>query len=141
MSASTREWTGSVKVLPTAMAHMAIEATRLAGSMRDRTDVERVARELRDWIADHAYTLAEWADAIEQLYVRLDATTPCAREHGPTVELPNAQLLSLGRIAAYGGPTWARLGALCLPDDMLGVQSPRFPHGGCGIAPDGSVSS
>lgn len=66
-----RQWTGSVSDLPKAMRELAIEMSRIASAgnaPRDESD----ANQLAGFLQDHAYTLSEWADAVEQLYARLD---------------------------------------------------------------------
>lgn len=82
-----REWTGSVAVLPDSMAALAIEMSNLATNRNAPMD-ESDAREMADFLRDHAYTLAEWSDAIRELYARLDE---------PKGEIPtNAQAIALG---------------------------------------------
>lgn len=67
-----REWTGSVAVLPEAMRELAIKMANVA-AIRNAPMDESDAREMATFLADEAYTLSEWADAVEQLYARLDA--------------------------------------------------------------------
>jgi hypothetical protein len=90
-----REWTGSVAVLPESMAAFAVEMSNKAyearGELRssERSDVDHALSELVSFLQDHASTLAEWSDAVRELYVRLDE---------PKDEFPtNAQGVALAR--------------------------------------------
>jgi hypothetical protein len=62
-----REWTGSVSDLPAGMRHGAAELARAANDMSiERSEYPVI---MRDFVA----SVLEWADAVEQLYVRRDA--------------------------------------------------------------------
>jgi hypothetical protein len=76
---TTREWTGSVAVLPESMAAFAVEMANKANdaleelrTAEDRSDVDRALSEVATFLQDHAYTLGEWSDAVRELYARLD---------------------------------------------------------------------
>lgn len=88
-----REWTGSVAVLPQAMRQLANACADMANEpdrdpKPEGADVERIAAALAEFLRDEAYTLSEWADAIEQLYARLDEGDP----------ITNAQMVKLGQL-------------------------------------------
>lgn len=95
---------------------------------------------LGSYLRDHAYSLAEFARQVQEEYVRLSDTTeqPTAGEH---VHITNAAALRLGQITVYGGPVYAGFDFLSVGASRIGVVSPRFPNGGCGIDTDGSTSS
>lgn len=122
-----REWTGSVSVLPQSMRELALEF--------DRKAHEHGTSPLSSYLVDHASTLIEWADAIEQLYARLD--------EGDTVT--NAQGVALARFLRghfmrdrFSNATVCRGGA-GLPDDFLYVRFSDGYEGG--IAPNGDTST
>lgn len=85
-----REWTGSVAVLPKAMRELAVTMASLADrAHRDGVNEPKASlSEVQSFLRDEAYSLSEWADAIEQLYARLDAGDG----------ITNAQMVTLGRL-------------------------------------------
>lgn len=110
LRARGREWSGSCANLSESLRALAIE---FAG--KSHTDA---GSPLASYLSDHAYTLAEWADAVEQLYARLDEG-----------EIPtNAQGVALARFLrprfrddAHPADRGARVtrGGMGLPDDYL----------------------
>jgi hypothetical protein len=137
-----REWTGSVAVLPESLRKLAIDMANLANAAREQLEVldaslyddevqqlQGLADAQRAFLAGHAYTLREWAVAVEQLYARRD-------------ESLNAQGLALARLMA--GRRGERVNILTNATFTLpeGWWLATFECGfECGIAPDGSVSS
>lgn len=125
-----REWTGSVANLGASMRLLAEEFAKRGYS----TEASNVRRE-REYLADQAYTLAEWADAIEQLYARLDEG-----------EVPtNAQGVALARFLRghfrndrFANATVTR-GGMGLSDKYLLVRMSDGYTGG--IAPNGDTST
>lgn len=126
-SLANREWTGSVAALPESLRNLAQEFMRTSHG-----DPALLAGYLRD----HAYTLNEWGDAVDQLYVRLDERP---REGCPT----NAQGVALaGRFKPDTTSIVVTRGGFGLPDTYLYVvesNSGRDFH--CGIDEEGRVSS
>lgn len=122
-----REWTGSVSVLPHSMREFANEMTNVARTVED--DPAALAAKLSGFLIDHAYTLSEWADAVDQLYARLDEGKV------PT----NAQGVALARFLrpsfaddadpGYRHATVMR-GGMGLPDDYIAVSLPDGYVGG-----------
>jgi hypothetical protein len=64
LHAHGREWTGSVSDLPKSLRALAQEFLAKANAHPDSP--------LASYVQDHAWTLTEWADAVELLYARLD---------------------------------------------------------------------
>ncbi len=144
---ATREWTGSVTDLPKSVHELAIEFARNGTAARDLGALDDLStaelrlrlRELAEFMQDHAYTLNEWADAVEQLHVKL--SEPAA----PGV-LTNAQGVEIARrfthTTASVHITRGSQGIgendvyLIVNDRRAGV---RPFH--CGIDPEGRVSS
>lgn len=123
-----REWTGSVAVLPEAVRELAVKMANLANQGWREENLDQVQK-LEAFLRDEAYTLNEWADAIEQLYARRD-------------ESLNAQGLALARLMA--GRRGERVTVITNATFTLaeGWWLVTFECGfECGIAPDGSVSS
>lgn len=129
-----REWTGSVAVLPESMRLLALQMDELANTGA----VDGVEMRGADFLRDHAATLAEWADAVEQLYARLDEG-----------EIPtNAQGIALARFLrpafrddAHPADRSAHVsrGGAGLPDSYLYVRLSDGYEGG--IDSDGRVST
>lgn len=63
-----REWTGSCAVLPESMREFATSLIEHGHATND------------SFCVDHASTLREWADAVEQLYVKRDAVERVAMQ-------------------------------------------------------------
>jgi hypothetical protein len=106
-----REWTGSVAVLPEAMAELAVEMMNLATQQADPAVV-------RQWLRNHASTLGEWSSAVRELYVRVDETDG---------EVPtNAQGIALARF----------LRAQFRDDVHPGDRSAHVSRGGAGLGDD-----
>lgn len=136
---SEREWTGSVSNLPAGIRNLAIamsdRGSERIDSADERSDVDRELIELRAWLQDHAYSLSEWADAVEQLYARLD--------EGEVVT--NAQGVSLARFLRShfrADPltnATVTLGGMGLSTDYLLVRMADGYTGG--IAQNGDTST
>jgi hypothetical protein len=118
-----REWTGSCANLAESMEALAVKFASRANETGD------------SFLQDEAYTLSEWADAIRELYARLDVGDGL---------VTNAQGVAIARLmrgrldetATVSRPLARTAG---LPENWLLVTfSAGFE---CGIAPDGSVSS
>lgn len=118
-----REWTGSCANLGESMRALAITFAERGNETND------------SFLRDEAYTLSEWADAIDELYARLDVGEGL---------VTNAQGTAIARLmrgrldeTVTVSRTLARVAGL--PANWLLVTfSAGFE---CGIAPDGSVSS
>lgn len=139
-----RQWTGSCANVPAslrALASAIYERTNevIDGAREqpptDRAEADALLREaftLIDWLRDHATTLNEWGDAVEQLYARLD-------EGSPTTNAQGIGIARLMRSRPGVGVTNITPSPFGLPGEYVGVA---FNDGFvCGIAPDGSVSS
>lgn len=118
-----REWTGSCAVLPEALRALAITFAERGGETND------------SFLRDEAYTLSEWADAVEQLYARLDAGEPYTNAQG--VALARRITERTQRVEVYPRPFDLPDGSLRVLIHDAGAQR-AFE---CGIEPDGSVSS
>jgi hypothetical protein len=141
--ATERQWTGSVAKLPESMDQLAVEMSMKASAAAVRLADVPEARELAQFLADHAYTLSEWADAVRTLYVRVDETDG---------EVPtNAQGVALARFLRPGferadradrHAQVSRAGA-GLGDDYLYVRVPNGRGGWYegGIDREGRVST
>jgi hypothetical protein len=127
-----RQWTGSVAVLPVSLRDLAQDFMHKAHGHEDSP--------LSSYLIDHAYSLSEWGDAVEQLYARLDA------KGSSSSVMTNAQGVALA--ARFTERTLGinlSRGSFGLPDDYIyaiardkraGVADFHF-----GIDPEGRVSS
>jgi hypothetical protein len=146
---STREWTGSTKDVAGSLHAMAQEFASRAMAARDLLAVgdEMSVDELRGaldrlgtYMQDHAYTLNEWGDAVEQLYVRLDAKGSSASV------MTNAQGVALAaRFTERTLSINVTQGSFGVPKDYVyGVARDRQANVAdfhFGIDPEGRVSS
>lgn len=130
-----REWTGSVSVLPHSMREFANEMTNVARTVED--DPAALAAKLSGFLIDHAYTLSEWADAVDQLYARLDEGKVPTNAQGVAL----ARFLGNGFRNAERRFAWANvaLGGAGLPDSYLHVRMGDGYEGG--IDREGRVST
>lgn len=129
-----REWTGSTAVLPESLRLLALQMQELANTGA----INGVEMTAADFLRDNAYTLSEWADAVEQLYARLDEG-----------EIPtNAQGIALARFLrpafrddAHPADRSAQVsrGGMGLPDSYLLVRLSDGYTGG--IDRDGRTST
>jgi hypothetical protein len=138
-----REWTGSVANLPESMRAFAVEMANLANEEAaelksdERHEVDAALERVVEFLRDHAYTLSEWGDAVEQLYARLDAPAGAG-------DFTNAQALAVGRIALrppYHTAVWPT--PFDLPDGyaLVCTKEAGVVNAQYGVAPDGSVST
>lgn len=142
---SDRDWSGSVSVLPESLRDLAREfmsashEARAELSSDQRGDVDVALQKLAAFTADHASTLSEWADAVEQLYVRADERP---RPGCPT----NGQGVALaGRFHEDTLSVTVTRGGFGLPANYLYViersRRPGVNDFHCGIDEHGRVSS
>lgn len=119
---SAREWTGSCANLGESMRALAIKFAERAHETND------------SFLQDEAYTLSEWADAIDQLYIRSDAGGLITNAQGAAI----ARLMR-GRLDETVTVSRTLAQVVGLPENWLLVTfSAGFE---CGIAPNGGVSS
>lgn len=126
-----REWTASTTVLPQAMRELAVKMAREAN---EATVLDNDAARLRNFLRDEAYTLSEWADAVEQLYARLPDGQPHTNAQG--VALVKRINERTRRVIVTPQP-------FDLPPGYLGVVYEDDGAGPftCGIDVDGVMSS
>lgn len=129
LHARGREWTGSVSDLPNSLRALAMEFAETALANRDS--------QLSSYLQDHAYTLSEWGDAVEQLYAKLDEGEIVTNAQGVAL----AGFLRRGFRNAERRVAWANvaLGGAGLPDSYLHVRMGDGFEGG--IDSEGRVST
>ena len=123
----SREWTGSCSRLDEAMRELAIKFAERGSGNGELSDVQ-------EFLRDEAYTLNEWADAVAQLYARLDAGEPYTNAQGVAITRRITERTS--RVVIFPRQP-------DLPDGYLGAFYEDVDGNGftCGIAQDGQVSS
>ena len=141
-----REWTGSVSKLPESMRAFAVEMANLASEEAaelksdERCDVDAALSRVLNFLRDHAYTLSEWGDAVDELYARLDHELP----NGLTVAQGVALVRFMGRENAMavfrGGQGLERDKLLVELEPFRARAAGRTPYTG-GIDRDGSTST
>lgn len=144
--ANERQWTGSCANVPESLRALALEFMTKAYAARDelkidsgaeRSDVDRALAELSAYLIDHAATLSEWGDAVEQLYARLDEGEIVTNAQGVAL----AGFLRRGFRTAVPAYRWANVaqGGMGLPNTYLSVRMADGFEGG--IDQEGRVST
>jgi hypothetical protein len=118
-----REWTGSCANLAESMEALAVKFANRANETGD------------SFLQDEAYTLSEWADAIRELYARLDADEPHTNAQGVAISRRITERTE--RVEIFPRPFDLPEGYLLATFHDRDAAMPFV----CGIAPDGSVSS
>lgn len=124
-----RQWTGSCANVPESLRALALEFMAKAHEHEDSP--------LSRYLIDHAYTLNEWGDAVEQLYARLDEGEIVTNAQGVAL----AGFLRRSFRTAVPAYRWANVaqGGMGLPDTYLHVRMADGFTGG--IDQEGRVST